>query len=150
MKRTIRKAWLASAIVLAVIGTWGCVPSAPGAGGAKYGASTAAADDSSYQDDLMPAATPDPVPDPEAGQTSAPGAHLDVIGSITALEATTITVDGVRYNLTASTEVKGTLALGDRVKLEYVTNADGSRAVIEAKTAEFFDDSASSSSDDGY
>jgi hypothetical protein len=147
MKRTMRKAWLAAALVLAIMGTWGCAPSAQGAGGGKYGASTAAADDSPYQDDLTPAATADPVADPEAGPTSAPGAHLDAIGSVTALDATTITVDGVSYNLTASTEVKGTLAVGGRVKLEYVTNADGSRTVIEAKTAEFFDDSGS---DDAY
>ena len=143
MKRTMRKARLAAVLVLAVMGTWGCAASAQGGAGARYGGSTATAGDSSYQDDLMPASTPDPAPSTQAGPTSAPGAHLDAIGSITALDAATITVDGVGYTLTSSTEVKGTLAVGGRVKLEYVTNADGSRTVIEAKTAEFFDDSGS-------
>ena len=74
-------------------------------------------------------------------QTTAPGQHLDVIGTITAIAASTVDVDGVTYNLTAETEVKGTLAVGEQVKLEYITNADGSRTVIEAKGAGFFDDS---------
>jgi hypothetical protein len=89
-------------------------------------------------------ATPEPVPDPEAGQTTAPGDHLDAIGTITALDTSSIAVDGVVYILTASTEVKGDLAVGARVKLEYVVNADGSRTVIEAKSSEFFDDSGGS------
>jgi len=88
----------------------------------------------------MPAATPDPVPDPQAGQTAAPGDHLDATGTITALDASSIAVDGVVYNLTATTEVKGSLAVGSRVKLEYVVNSDGSRTVIEAKSSEYFDD----------
>jgi hypothetical protein len=123
--------WLVAAVMLTA---WGCAPAAssptPGAGG--------------YQDELMPAATPDPVPDPEAGPTAAPGEHLDAIGTITALDASSITVDGVVYVLTASTEIKGSLAVGSRVKLECVINADGSRTVIEAKSSEFFDDSGGS------
>ena len=143
MKRAMRKAWLAAVLVLAVMMTWGCAASAQGDAGARYGGSPATAGNGSYQEDPPPASTPDPAPDPEAGSTAPSGAHLDAIGTVTALDATSITVDGVSYNLTASSEVKGTLAVGGRLKLEYVTNADGSRTVIEAKTAEFFDDSGS-------
>ena len=132
-----RMKWLLAAVMLAA---WGCAPAA--APGVAATSPTAGA--SSYQDDLIPAATPDPVPDPEAGQTAAPGEHLDAIGTITALDASSIAVDGVVYSLTPTTEVKGSLAVGSRVKLEYVINADGSRTVIEAKSSEFFDDSSGS------
>jgi len=70
---------------------------------------------------------------------------LDVIGTVTALSSTSIDVDGVTFALAASTEVKGSLALGVKVKLEYVINADGSRTVIEAKGPGFFDESGGSS-----
>jgi hypothetical protein len=127
--------WLLAAVMLAA---WGCAPAAGlPASSPKPGAS-------STPDELMPAATPDPVPDPEAGQTAAPGDHQDAIGTITALDASSIAVDGVVYILTPSTEIKGSLAVGSRVKLEYVINADGSRTVIEAKSSEFFDDSGGS------
>jgi hypothetical protein len=92
----------------------------------------------------MPPATPDPVPDPEAGQTAAPGDHRDAIGTITALDTSSIAVDGIVYRLTSNTEVKGSLAVGSRVRLEYLVNADGSRTVIDAKSSEFFDDSGGS------
>ena len=98
--------------------------------------------DGRHTDHLIPASTPDPAP----VQTTAPGQHLDVIGTITAL-GSSIDVDGVTYNLTAATEVKGSLAVGEQVKLEYITNADGSRTVIEAKGAGFFDDSGGSPAD---
>ena len=90
---------------------------------------------------LVPTAAPDPAP----GQTTSPGQHLEVIGTITALGSSTVDVDGTTYNLTATTEVKGSLAAGEQVKLEYLANADGSRTVIEAKSVGFFDDSGSSS-----
>jgi hypothetical protein len=126
--------WLLAALVLAA---WGCSgPAAAPEAVASRPPSTSGA----YQDDLMPAATPDPVPDPEAGSAAAPGSHLDAIGTITELDAASIAVDGLVYGLTSATEIKGSLAVGGRVKLEYLVNADGSRTVIEAKSSEFFDD----------
>lgn len=136
MNRTNRNGWMQWLLAAVMLAAWGCAPAAaPGAA-----ASSPTPGTSSTQTELMPPATPDPVPDPEAGQTAAPGDHLDAIGTITALDASSIAVDGVVYNLTAATEVKGSLAVGSRVKLEYVINADGSRTVIEAKSSEFFDD----------
>lgn len=144
-KPVVQMRWMLAALVMMA---WGCAP-APGPAAAPDAAAVGpTANTSTYEDDLMPPATPDPAPDPEAGQTAAPGDHLDAIGSITALDASSIEVDGVLYNLTASTEIKGSLAVGSRVKLEYVVNADGSRTVIEAKSSEFFDDSGGS--DDDY
>lgn len=129
--------WLLAALVLAA---WGCAPAAE----PSVAAGSPAPGTSSTQEGMTAPATPEPVPDPEAGQTTAPGDHLDAIGTITALDTSSIAVDGVVYILTASTEVKGDLAVGARVKLEYVVNADGSRTVIEAKSSEFFDDSGGS------
>jgi hypothetical protein len=137
--------WLAAALMAAALTVWGCAPAD------VVGESTAAIEATSNQVEVMPAATADPepsaaqptadpVPDPEAAGTTAPGEHLDAVGTITALDEASITVDGVVYGMTASTEVKGTPAIGGRVKLEYVVNADGSRTVIEAKTSEFFDE----------
>jgi hypothetical protein len=140
MRRTKRIGWMIWALSAVVLGAWGCAPVAKPAAAPGSAVGSPTAGSGSYQDDLMPAATPDPVPDPEAGQTAAPGDHLEAIGTITALEASSIGVDGVVYRLTSTTEVKGSLAVGSRVKLEYVINADGTRTVIEAKSSEFFDD----------
>jgi hypothetical protein len=133
--------WLLAAVMLVA---WGCAPAAEPAAAPGAAAGSTTVGPSTYQDEMMPAATPDPVPDPEAGQTAAPGDHLDAIGTITALDASSIAVDGVIYNLTSTTEVKGSLSVGSRVKLEYVINVDGSRTVVEAKSSEFFDDSGGS------
>ncbi len=91
----------------------------------------------------VPSASADPVP----AQTAVPGQHLDVVGTVTALSTSSIDVDGITYMLTASTEVKGSLVVGQEVKLEYITNADGSRTVIEAKGAGAFGDSSASPAD---
>lgn len=139
--RNGRMKWLLAAVMLVA---WGCAPAAEPAGAPGAAASSPTAGPSTYQDEMMKAATPDPVPDPEAGQTAAPGDHLDAIGTITALDASSIAVDGVIYNVTSTTEVKGSLSVGSRVKLEYVINVDGSRTVVEAKSSEFFDDSGGS------
>ena len=134
MKRFLRGTWLAAALSAAALAAWGCAPFAIGA------ESTGAVGVDAYSGEAMPEATPDPVPDPEAAVTTAPGEHLDAVGTITALDEATITVDGVAYSLTPSTEVKGAPTVGGRIKLEYTVNADGSRTVIEAKTSEFFEE----------
>ena len=136
MKRRNLRGWTKWLLAAVFLAAWGCAPAlAPGA--AVSGPTVVAV---TYQDEVMPASTPDPVPDPETGQTEIPGDHLDVIGTITALDNSSIAVDGVIYNLTSTTEIKGSLDVGARVKLEYVINADGSRTVIEAKSSEFSED----------
>ena len=140
MNRTNHKGWIQWVLVAAMLGLWGCAPAVEPAVAPAAAAGSPTAGAGAYQDDLMPAATADPVPDPEAGQTTAPGDHLDAIGTITALDGFSVTVDGIVYLLTSSTEVKGSLEVGSRVKLEYVVNSNGSRTVIEAKSSEFFDD----------
>lgn len=144
MNRTNRAGWMNWILAALVLAAWGCAPATRSADEPPVAAKSPTAGASSYPEEVIPAATPDPVPDPEAGATIVPGDHLDAIGTITALDASSIAVDGMVYLLTASTETKGALAVGSRVKLEYVVNADGSRIVIEAKSSEFFDDSGGS------
>ncbi len=120
-----------------------CAPFAPTSVAAPPVTLATSTAESSSQAGSVPSAAADPAP----VHTSAPGQHLDVIGTVTALSTSTIDVDGVTYILTAETEVKGTLAVGQEVKLEFVTNADGSRTVIEAKGAGFFNDSSASPAD---
>jgi len=144
MNRTNRIGWMKWLLAAGMLVAWGCAPAPEPAVAPGAAASSPTAGASPYQAESMPPATADPVPDPEAVQTAAPGEHRDAVGTITALDTSTIAVDGVVYSLTSNTEVKGSLAVGSRVKLEYVVNADGSRSVIEAKSSEFFDDSGGS------
>jgi hypothetical protein len=63
--------------------------------------------------------------------TVAAGLKQEVVGTVTAMDATSITLDGTVYTLTAATEMKGVVQVGDTVKLEIVTSADGSLTVRE-------------------
>jgi hypothetical protein len=78
--------------------------------------------------------------------TEAPGteSHGEVTGTVTAVDASTITVDGVVYNLTNFSEVKGTPQVGDSVKLDFVTNPDGTLSISEVKTGQQGDNSGGS------
>jgi hypothetical protein len=143
MKMTIDQARIAAAVLALSALLAACAPAAREVGGPALPPTAASTSDSAYVDDLMPIATPDPAPQ----QTTVSGEHRDVIGTVTSLTAATIDVDGVTYGLTPATEVKGSLAVGEKVKLEYVTNPNGSRTVIEAKGPGFFDDSGGSSDD---
>ncbi len=55
----------------------------------------------------------------------------EVIGTVTAINATSITLNGAVYSLSAATQIQGAVKAGDIVKLEIVTNADGSITVYE-------------------
>ena len=55
----------------------------------------------------------------------------EVLGTVTAIDATSITLNGTVYTLSAATEIQGAIQAGDTVKLEIVTNADGSVTVYE-------------------
>ena len=55
----------------------------------------------------------------------------EVIGTVTAINATSITLNGTVYSLSATTQIQGAVKAGDTVKLEIVTNPDGSVTVYE-------------------
>ncbi len=113
--------------------------------------------------------TPEPVStsSPEVGETpdgnmssmqddsmsEAEGADKDeVFGTVEAITADTITVNGVTYDLTNSTESKDALTVGDLVKLHVTVHADGTVTVQEIeKSATSFGDNRSNSggSNDG-
>jgi uncharacterized protein DUF5666 len=106
------------------------------------------------------ASTPEPIKTPEVNGISDPaspqavsGSQNEVIGTVEALTADTITIDGVTYNLANSTEIKDSLAVGDQVKVHVIANADGTFTVreIEKTTATTVDDHSSNSNgmDDG-
>jgi hypothetical protein len=142
MRTKIHAVMLVGAVAFSAL-LAGCAPAAEQVGGAAPSETAAPTVDNSYLDDQTPVPTADPVP----AKTTAPGGHLEVVGAITALGDATIDVDGVTFSLTAATEIKGVLAVGAQVKLEYVVNGDGSRTVIEAKGAGFFDNSRTSPAD---
>ena len=70
----------------------------------------------------------------------------EVIGTVTAIDATSITLNGTVYTLSAATEIQGAIQAGDTVKLEIVTNADGSVAVYEVAKPDASDSSVDVSS----
>jgi uncharacterized membrane protein YgcG len=70
---------------------------------------------------------------PEATDVSQPDSNGEATGTITAIDSSTVTIDGVVYNLTGSSEISGSLQVGSTVKVEFVTNADGSLSVTEVK-----------------
>jgi len=73
-----------------------------------------------------PSAYPDPTetPGPQVGEQ-------EIFGVIETLTDTTVTIGGVTYQLTNFSEVKGLLAVGDQVKIQFVTNPDGSLTIRE-------------------
>ena len=93
------------------------------------------------------ASTPDPVGTPSADVSSLPevismsdasstqatgGARNEIFGTVEAMAADSITIDGVTYNLAQGfSEVKSLLAVGDQVKLHVIANADGTFTVPE-------------------
>jgi hypothetical protein len=79
-------------------------------------------------------------------------AQNEVFGTVEAITADTITIDGVVYNLAQGfTEIKDPLTVGDQVKLHLIVNADGTFTVreIEKSVATVDDHSNSNGSNDG-
>lgn len=122
--------------------------------------STSSADASSTPDPIGTpspdtSSTPDVSSSPDASTPSAPQAAAnqnEIFGAVQALTASTITVNGVTYNLSNSTEFKNALTVGDQVKLHVLVNADGTitvREVEKSAAASFDDNSSSNGSDDG-
>ena len=59
------------------------------------------------------------------------GTEQEVSGVVQAIGTGTITIDGVTYNLTDSTEFKDAIAVGDQVKIHVIANADGTLTIRE-------------------
>jgi len=111
--------------------------------------------------------TPDPVGTPsadvssrqEVSSTSDPASaqaaadpQNEIFGTVEAMTADSITIDGVTYNLAQGfSEVKDSLAVGDQVKLHVVANADGTFTVreIEKSGPTIEDNGNSTGSNDG-
>ena len=91
--------------------------------------------------------TPDPVgtPSPDASSTPdvnttsdpsstqvAGGSQNEIFGTVEAITAGTITIDGVTYNLAQGfTEIKNALTVGDQVKVHVIANANGTFTIRE-------------------
>ncbi len=71
------------------------------------------------------------VAEPVASATGTSSLKQEVIGTVTAINATSITLNGTVYTLSANTQIQGTIRAGDTVKLEIVTNSNGSITVYE-------------------
>ena len=59
------------------------------------------------------------------------GTEQEITGVVSAISASSVTVDGVEYKFDASTEVKDPIFAGDTVKLHVLVGSDGSLTVRE-------------------
>ena len=55
----------------------------------------------------------------------------EVFGVVEAITSTSVTIDGVTYDIQPGGEIKGTIQIGDLVKIHLVQNADGTFSVRE-------------------
>lgn len=60
----------------------------------------------------------------------------EVVGVVTAMDETTITIDGQVYSLADFTEIKDTIQVNDTVKLHFIVNADGTLTVSEVELSD--------------
>ncbi|MFZ5878398.1 MAG: DUF5666 domain-containing protein [Chloroflexota bacterium] len=91
-----------------------------------------------------------PAGDPVSTQTPAPatGNDLEVVGVIEAMTDTTVTIGGVVYQLTNLSEVKGLLAVGAQVRIQYVVNGDGTFTIRQIELRSPDDDNANDNGND--
>jgi hypothetical protein len=89
--------------------------------------------------DVQPSNTPDPNATPSPSETPSPGSTPmkkgEATGVVTAIDANSITIDGVVYKFSTHTEI-GNVNVGDTVKVEYFTAADGTLTAYEVEMAE--------------
>ncbi len=79
---------------------------------------------------------PEETEGPEA--TEAPEANkVEFTGTVEAIAADMWTIDGKQIAVNAGTEIKGTIVVGDMVKVEAVVATDGSLTAVEIKLASF-------------
>ncbi|HLO15935.1 MAG TPA: DUF5666 domain-containing protein [Anaerolineales bacterium] len=119
--------------------------------------------ESSANDNVVSAPSADASSTPDPASTSSPDASAsqitganqnEIFGTVEAMTADAITVNGVTYSLTQGfTEIKDALSVGDQVKLHVTVNADGTATVREieksATAVEDNSNSGSSTSNDG-
>jgi len=110
--------------------------------------------ESSSKDDTLSTPSSDASGTTDPASTRAPAtAQNEIFGTVEAITADTITIDGVSYNLADFTEIKGDLVVGDQAKVHVIVNADGSSTIreIERSAITTLDDHPSNlnGSDDG-
>ncbi len=66
-----------------------------------------------------------------ANDNSSTGVESEISGTVEAIATDSITIDGVQYQITADTEFKDAIAVGDQVKAHVLTGADGSQTIRE-------------------
>jgi acyl-CoA hydrolase len=78
------------------------------------------------------------------------GTEQEISGTVGAITANSITVNGVTYQFASNTEFKDAISAGDEVKLHVIVNADGSLTVreIEKSAGQTIGDDNSNSNDD--
>ena len=83
----------------------------------------------------------EPAQSSDAAELSLAGAEYDFTGAVEAIAIDQWTVAGKTFAVTAQTEIKGTFAIGDLVKVHLIIGADGSLVAreIEAPEAELED-----------
>jgi uncharacterized protein DUF5666 len=72
-------------------------------------------------------------------------AHAEITGTISAIDGTTVTINGQVFNLAPNAEGAASVQVGDTVKLEFVRNPDGTTVVREVKLADAPGNSSESS-----
>lgn len=70
-----------------------------------------------------------------ANSNDAAGTEQEVYGVVGAMGTSTITIDGVTYKLSTSTEFKDIISVGDQVKIHVIVNADGTLTIREIEKA---------------
>lgn len=60
----------------------------------------------------------------------------EVFGVVEAITSTSVTIDGVTYDIQPGGEIKGTIQIGDLVKIHLVQNADGTFSVRELELSD--------------
>lgn len=130
----VRYAIVAFVMVLIVLGSTR-VLAAAGRGGLSslFGSSSGlfSADSATATDE--PTGTAQPSETPEATEVDE-GEDGEFFGTVEQISDTAWVVSGQTFLVTAGTEIDGGIDLGDTVKVEFATNADGSRTALEIET----------------
>lgn len=93
--------------------------------------------------------TPEVDETPEPTETPDDQDEQEVTGVVTAIDATTITVDGIVYYIANFTEVKDTIQVGDVVELKFIVNSDGTLTATEISLSNDNNDGGDDQNDDG-
>ena len=86
-----------------------------------------------------------------SNDTSAGGTKTDTVGVVDAITDSTVTIDGVTYNLADFTEFKDLISAGDQVKIHIIVNSDGTLTIREIEKSDgtsIGDDNSNSNNND--